>query len=299
MKKLASVLAAATLALTPVTALAAEDYVPSVGNNGAPTVETVTDVENPVVAEKLNSGEYAVESKDLSSPDLNPEVKEKLEAAKKDIVEKGLTVFSDLDKAAAEKELDPAKLEVLKLFDISLMDLANDAVVDETGRITLTIAKPAELGNSGYLLYHNVETDTWVNVPYTEENGKIKFTVDSLSPFAIVAETKEAAEPEKPVNPENPTTPEKPETPTTPEKPTEPEKPATPEKPAEKPSTNNAGAGTATKPSTNNASGTTAPTTNGSVNTATNNNAVYFGTAAVLALAGVVLVVKARKNLAK
>lgn len=125
---------------------------------------------------------------------LDDEAREKLEAAYSMIVNSTdvTTLNADLAKLAADKGLDSKKLAISDLFDVSYHSCDTH---DEHGAFTITI-KPESLTNFVGLLHMN--GDQWElisNAKVETRDGEkvLTFTVDELSPFAIVLNTDEDA----------------------------------------------------------------------------------------------------------
>jgi hypothetical protein len=90
---------------------------------------------------------------------------------------------ADLAALAKKMKIDPAKLAVSDLFDISYVNCP-----DHTGHDAFTITiRPEVL--KGFVGILHLNGDNWELVEAKAVNGNITFTVSDLSPFAIVVDT--------------------------------------------------------------------------------------------------------------
>jgi phage-related tail fiber protein len=100
------------------------------------------------------------------------------------------TLNADLASLAASKNIKTTSLAVSELFDISVADCAAHA--DHKG-MQITISPESVVGFVGILHYEN---GAWTFVSGAAVDGEnVKFTVDTLSPFAIVVNTEELENP--------------------------------------------------------------------------------------------------------
>lgn len=121
---------------------------------------------------------------------LSQEDRLAIESAYKDIVTTtDLTALNaDLAALAQQKGIQPTDLAVSELFDLSANGCGEDH--DEHGPFDITL-KPEEVENFVGLLHYS--NGTWKIVPHTKiEGGHLIFTVDDLSPFAVVVNTGDA-----------------------------------------------------------------------------------------------------------
>ncbi len=117
--------------------------------------------------------------------DLSAEAKQEIEKAYEEVkANADLTkMVSDLTKVATEKKIEPKNLAVSQLFDIS-----EEECVSHADHGTVTIHLTADLKNFVALLH---KTDAgWVVVKSAQvvDAETIKFSIDELSPFAIVVD---------------------------------------------------------------------------------------------------------------
>lgn len=117
--------------------------------------------------------------------DLSAEAKQEIEKAYEDVkANDDLTkMVADLTKVAEEKKIEGKNLAVSQLFDIS-----EEECVAHADHGTVTIHLNADLKNFVALLH---KTDAgWVVVKSAQvvDAETIKFSVDELSPFAIVVD---------------------------------------------------------------------------------------------------------------
>lgn len=233
-KVVASLVAAAFLLLTPMTALA--DYTASVTQKDAPTYDEKTvEVSDPAIQEKLENGGLKVEItpvKDADKQGTNQEISDILNTAfdqiktesvtqifGKDSIKDGLKdVLTTMGKDLTDEEIEDLvnKMVVTNLFDISLVDTQTKEVeelgVDKTFTIDLDLGLTQD---DVFLIYHDEGTGEWVLVPYEWlENGMIRLKLNGLSPIAVLmpAEQNDTIIPSKPENPDNPVTPVNPGT---------------------------------------------------------------------------------------
>ncbi len=120
--------------------------------------------------------------------DLTPEAKQEIEKAYEDVkANADLTkLVPDLTKVAEDKKIEAENLAVSQLFDISEKECA---IHNDHG--TITIHLTADLKNFVALLH---KTDAgWVVVSSAKVTGTdtVSFSVDELSPFAIVVDATE------------------------------------------------------------------------------------------------------------
>ena len=120
--------------------------------------------------------------------DLTPEAKQEIEKAYEDVkANADLTkLVPDLTKVAEDKKIEAENLAVSQLFDISEEECATH---NDHG--TITIHLTADLKNFVALLH---KTDAgWVVVSSAKVTGTdtVSFSVDELSPFAIVVDATE------------------------------------------------------------------------------------------------------------
>lgn len=109
-----------------------------------------------------------------------------------EIVEKAEAFLKALKKLASLKNIDLSRLAVSEVFDVSYYEAAGH---DGHGAFTITVSVKNLENFVGLLHRHNGE---WQVVENASLNGdKITFTVDELSPFAIVVDT-DAQNPEIP-----------------------------------------------------------------------------------------------------
>jgi hypothetical protein len=121
--------------------------------------------------------------------DLADEAQQEIEKAYEDIkANADLTkMVADLAKVAEDKKIEKENLAVSQLFDISEEDCASHT----DGHGTVTIHLTADLKNFVALLH---KTDAgWVVVNSAKVTGAdtVSFSVDELSPFAIVVDATE------------------------------------------------------------------------------------------------------------
>ncbi len=121
--------------------------------------------------------------------DLTDEAKQEIEKAYEDVkANADLTkLVPDLTKVAEDKKVEKENLAVSQLFDISEEDCASHT----DGHGTVTIHLTADLKNFVALLH---KTDAgWVVVKSAKVTGAdtVSFSVDELSPFAIVVDATE------------------------------------------------------------------------------------------------------------
>jgi hypothetical protein len=117
---------------------------------------------------------------------LDDATRQKMEKAYNDIVNATDLANLNADLAALAKtmKIDSGKLAVSDLFDISYVDCADH---DGHGYFTITL-KPETVKNFVGLMHLN--GDNWELVKDVKvEGNNITFTVEELSPFAIVVDT--------------------------------------------------------------------------------------------------------------
>lgn len=117
---------------------------------------------------------------------LDDATRAKLEQAYDEIVNASDVTALNADLAALAKKMnvDPSKLAVSDLFDISYHSCPQHS---EHGAFTITI-RPELLKNFVGLMHLN--GDNWELIENAKAvNGNLTFTVDELSPFAIVVDT--------------------------------------------------------------------------------------------------------------
>jgi hypothetical protein len=117
---------------------------------------------------------------------LDDATRQKMEKAYNDIVNATDLANLNADLAALAKtmKIDSGKLAVSDLFDISYVDCADH---DGHGYFTITL-KPETVKNFVGLMHLN--GDNWELVKDAKvEGNNITFTVEELSPFAIVVDT--------------------------------------------------------------------------------------------------------------
>lgn len=227
-KVVASLVAAAFLLLTPMTALA--DYTASVTQKDAPTFEKDSVVvSDPELQTQITNGSLVVEItpvKDANKDTTIDEISEVLDNAFQQIKDKQVDeIFPDLEDGlkqvlpnATEEEIQDYlnRLVVTNLFDISIVNPnvgENGEVVDLDTSKTFTIDLNLGLTQDDvFLLYHEESTGKWVLVPYEwVEGGLVRITLNGLSPVAVLMPAEEndvviPSEPENPVTPVNPGT---------------------------------------------------------------------------------------------
>lgn len=120
--------------------------------------------------------------------DLAAEAKQEIEKAYEDIkANADLTkMVADLAKVAEDKKIEKENLAVSQLFDISEEECAEHA---DHG--TVTIHLTADLKNFVALLHKTDAGWVVVNSAQVIDAETIKFSVDELSPFAIVVDATE------------------------------------------------------------------------------------------------------------
>lgn len=317
-KKLVSLLTAAVVSFSPL-AVSATEFTPSAEVATHVAEITNTEAENPVTEEELKDGSLILEItpiEDINDAGLPSSVKENLINARDELKNNDLSALvPDLP--------DADDYAVDAIFDISLVDVAPNQVVEPNGDITLTTKIDVE---GDYILLHD-EDGTWKMVPVTHNSdGTVTFTVPNLSPFAVIVK-KESSNPgttEPSVNPSTPTTPST--TDNTGKTPSAPSASDTHSDITSNPGTSSA-VHTSVKPGTTGsqaevtpASSTTAqnnqistPAAASSTNkdaatkdtgtqdvaTAANSNWMIAAAGTAAGLAGIVLILKARKGLAK
>lgn len=199
-KRLASVLAAAALTLSPFAAFAA-DFTSSAQNNDAPTVRTADGTQpraaSADVETSLENGSAHVEVtpwNEKDAADTPSEVTDILNNAYQDMKGKSNEeLFPDLDAHLEELKAEnpqfasvtAADMLISNLFDVSVVDNATNAVINPDGTITLEL----DFGKDSMplLMYHNYETGKWEYVPtQAVGNGIYTLTLTSLSPIAVL-----------------------------------------------------------------------------------------------------------------
>ena len=134
-----------------------------------------------------NCGDKIVVTAHADRGELDAATRETIEYAYDDIVMSDyLTELNaDLAKVAADKKIDGKKLAVSDLFDVSVVGCADN------DHVSYEITLEAETLDKFIGLLHMYEKGKWELVSNAQviEGGKqLKFTVNSLSPFAIVVE---------------------------------------------------------------------------------------------------------------
>lgn len=314
-KRFASIVAALAMTLSPLTVAAAE-FTPSAEFNDCMTEVTDVVAGNPEVDAGLKDGSLILEVTpidDVNDADLPEEVRDNLLNAREELKDNALSsLIPDLPNA------DDYVVDAI--FDISLENVATNTVVDTEGSLTITTKIDVD---GDYILLHN-EDGTWKVVPVTHNaDGTVTFTVPNLSPFAIIKK-EEPSQPNTPSNPGIPSVPSDPNTPVTPGTPSNPGTPSTPSNPntpatpitpsnpvnggnivntGVKPGTVTNGKGSVAESSTvsGNLKSSTAVASNKNqdVATAANSNWMIAAAGTAAGLAGIVLILKARKGLAK
>lgn len=302
-KVVASLVAAAFLLLTPMTALA--DYTSSVAYKDAPTIdESSVVVSDSVIQEKLEDNTYQVAVTPVSKADDTEysEISDVLNNAFQQIKDTQVAdLFPDLEDGLKEvlgsdttdEEIKDLldKMVVTNIFDISIVDPAQTEVVDLPDSTQFTVALDLGLTQDDvFLLYHEEETGKWVLVPYKWlENGMVQITLNGLSPLAVLmpAEQGETIVPSGDKNPET-----KPDT-----KPDTNQDTTTDTTPGLNiPASEGSSGTTSTLP--NSTTGSTGSTTGSNVSTGVSSaSGTLFVIGAVVAAAGIFFVVKAKKRI--
>jgi hypothetical protein len=173
MKKLTSLVTLVlVLAMLTVSASAA-DFTPSVESKSAPTLVSAVDANN-------NSVNLTI----TSIPEATGEISDELAAAKKELAAADLTTLvPNLSKVAPNAKA--SDLVVRDLFDISTSD--GSAL---TGAVTITI-QTTLTGSEKVIVLHQKAAGDWEALEDAKlaSDGKLTFTVSSLSPFALVIDS--------------------------------------------------------------------------------------------------------------
>lgn len=234
-KVVASLVAAAFLLLTPMTALA--DYTASVEYKDAPTFDkTTVEVSDSAIQDEIKNGSLVVEItpvKDANDKDTINDISNILNTAfdqiksesvnqifGEDSLKEGLqNVLKDvLGRDATEEEVQKYldSLVVTNLFDISLVNPSTDTVKELGVDTQFTIDLDLGLNRDDvFLIYHDEGTGEWVLVPYEWlDNGMVRLKLNGLSPIAVLmpAEQNDVVIPSEPEKPDNPVTPVNPGT---------------------------------------------------------------------------------------
>lgn len=178
MKKLLVVLISAVMiASLSLTGFAAS-FVSSPSGNAAPTVDSF-DFENDACRATVVVTAYSQRN------GLSADAKTAIEAAYTSIKSSNdvSSLNADLAALAKSKDIKGTNLAVSDLFDVSYTNCDSHA---DHGKVTVTLKAETLKDFVGLLHYVN---GRWELVSgATVEGGKLTFTVDSLSPFAIVVD---------------------------------------------------------------------------------------------------------------
>lgn len=160
-------------------------FVTSPSNSGAPSLEDFFN-ESPECFAELIVTAY----KDRGT--LSDEKKAELEAAYQQIVSTtDLSTLNAALKAAAEKlGVDVTDLAVSDLFDISYYSCEHH---EEHGKFTIKL-KADTFSKFVNLLHYNGSSWEVVENATVDQNDVLTFTVDDLSPFAVVVNTAKSTE---------------------------------------------------------------------------------------------------------
>jgi hypothetical protein len=173
MKKLTSLVTLVlVLAMLTVSASAA-DFTPSVESKSAPTLSSAVDANN-------NSVDLTI----TSIPEATGEISDELAAAKTELAAADLTTLvPNLSTVAPNAKA--SDLVVRDLFDISTSD--GSAL---TGAVTITI-QTTLTGSEKVIVLHQKAAGDWEALEDAKlaSDGKLTFTVSSLSPFALVIDS--------------------------------------------------------------------------------------------------------------
>ncbi len=174
----------AIIMILPVSALAANDnFVSSPSKNQAPVVEEVK-------SDKEDFAGDIVITAFAEKEELGEEEKKVLTEAYDKIVEVEdiTTLAENLSQKVEDLGVNKEDVAVSDIFDIKVVDNNNNIIADH-GKLTITLTAEA-LENFVALLHY--KNNVWNVVESAEiKDGKLEFSVDDLSPFAIVVEAKD------------------------------------------------------------------------------------------------------------
>ena len=211
MKKFASILLAALLVFTmALPASAAVDFVDSVEQKPAPTVDTVTDSNgNEVSAIIRDQNGEEVHGVSIDSGELIVTPISQASQAAQAISEMLTNAYEQIQQANTIADLVPtigeflqtigsaaqvADLVVRDVFDVSLTGTAAEYLAQEGNNITLRF----DLGlapSATLIVLHNYEGSNWEIIPddrvVQNADGTVDVTFDSLSPIAFVVDSTE------------------------------------------------------------------------------------------------------------
>lgn len=185
MKKVLACILSLILVVALSVSVMATGFVKSPVLNDAPEIK---DFETEIPVEDNCNYDLAITPYE-DRADLTPEAKQEIEKAYEDVkANADLTkLVPDLTKVAEDKKIEKENLAVSQLFDISEEDCASHT----DGHGIVTIHLTADLKNFVALLH---KTDAgWVVVNSAKVTGAdtVSFSVDELSPFAIVVDATE------------------------------------------------------------------------------------------------------------
>ena len=211
MKKFASLLMAALLLVAmALPASAAVNFVDSVEQKPAPTVETITDASgnqvSAIIQDASGNEIHGVTADQMSITPVSgaanapAEIREQLEAAYEQIqtVETVADLVPDVDVASILQTMGSSSsvedLVVRDVFDVSVSGEAAEFLAQEGNAITirfqLNIAPSSTL-----LVLHNYEGSNWEVIEddkvVINNDGSVDVTFDSLSPVAFVVDQTE------------------------------------------------------------------------------------------------------------
>ncbi|MBQ8765750.1 MAG: hypothetical protein IJZ16_02995 [Clostridia bacterium] len=178
MKKIIAIILAITLTLVSgVSAFAVDNGFVESPSNGSPTLDSYENEDPECDAEII-----VTPFEDMDS--LDEETKQALMDAYNEIVNRLSSFLKALQRLAQLVGIDVSRLAVSELFDVSYYEAGGH---DGHGPFTITV-KSKNLSNFVGLLHrHNGEWEIVENA--TVSGDLLTFTVDDLSPFAIVVDT--------------------------------------------------------------------------------------------------------------
>ncbi len=167
-KVLALVSAFCLMAMMTVPAMAADAYVSSVTGSDRLSVESAVDA---------NGGNVEIVITPYSEKaTLSEEAAALMDEAYKKLASEGVNISL------------PDGVSKDSLRTVSFVDIA----VKGEATFPITITLKADYGNSSFVQMIHYENGAWVAVDTKAADGKVTFTVDSLSPFALVTSTTSA-----------------------------------------------------------------------------------------------------------